>query len=226
MSDEAGKKYAAQKALEWVKEGMVVGLGSGSTSRFFIEYLAEKCQQGLRIEAVASSKQSESLARELGIPLLLQADWTRVDLTVDGADEIDPSKRLIKGAGGALVREKILAQLSDLFVVIADASKCVPKLGIKPLPVEIHPFGAEGTRESLESLGYQGSWRLGTDYQKWVSDNGNYILDIQLDAQQGSPEIDERIISSLPGVIDTGFFFDLADHCLIGYADGRVDQWN
>lgn len=216
MSQEIGKKAAAHKALEFVKNGMVIGLGTGSTATYFIENLIEKCHHGLKIEAVASSTTSEELAKKGKIPLRDINSLTMVDLTVDGADEIDTEKRLIKGGGGALVREKILAAMSREWIVIADEKKLVQRLGKHPLPVEILPFGATATKHHIEAKGYKTRWR------DRKSDNGNLLLDILFEAPLDDPEQVEKEIRSIPGVVDTGFFFGFAKKILVGKSDGSV----
>lgn len=226
MSQEKAKKLAALKALEWVKPQMIIGLGSGSTVHFFLHFLKKRCKEGLAITAVASSTETAQIAKQSQIPLIDSATITTVDLTVDGADEIDSQKRMIKGAGGALVREKILATMSNSMIIIIDSSKKVVTLGKRPLPIEIIPFGAEATRQHLCELGFQGTWRQAAQKKYYITDNGNYILDIHFDHLRESPETDHAAIKTVPGVVDTGFFFHLADHCIIGYSDGKVEIWN
>ncbi len=225
-TDLIAKEAAASKALEWVKPGMVIGLGTGSTVYFFLQKLGALCQKGLRITAFPSSLETEKLAKQLAIPLTHDPSLTEVDLTIDGADEIDGQKKMIKGAGGALVREKILAHMSREMIVIVDSSKKVVKLGKKPLPVEIIPFAAKATQKTLLDLGFQGNWRQTADKKPYLTDNGNFILDIHFKNLRDDPEKDEALMTSIPGVVDTGFFFHLADRCLIGYADKQVEVWN
>lgn len=217
----SGKEIAALKALEWVKPGMTIGLGTGTTTYFFLKELGKRCQEGLKIQGVPSSEETHKIAKEFKIPLLDSNSITSLDLTVDGADEIDPQKRLIKGAGGALLREKILASISDTMIIIADSTKLVKKLGKRPLPVEIAPFCCEATRSELTKKGYRGVW-----LDNYITDNGNRMLHIQFDNLLSHPEKDDDIIRKIPGVVGTGFFFGLADHCIIGYADGKVEIWN
>lgn len=226
MSQEKAKELAALQALEWVKPQMIIGLGSGSTVRFFLHFLSQRCKEGLSITAVASSSETALLAKQNQIPLIDSNALATVDLTVDGADEIDGQKRMIKGAGGALVREKILATMSTVMIVIIDSSKSVSKLGKRSLPVEIIPFGAEATRHHLSELGFQGTWRQVTQKKYYITDNGNYILDIHFGHLRDSPEKDHAVIKAIPGVVDTGFFFHLVDHCITGYPDGKVEIWN
>jgi ribose 5-phosphate isomerase A len=223
MSIEACKKAAAEKALSFIKDGMTIGIGTGTTTHYFTEKLIEKCKAGLKIKAVASSLRSTEQARQGKIPLIDINSVKTLDVYVDGADEIDPEKRMIKGGGGALVREKILANMSKEMVVIIDQSKLVDKLGGRPLPVEIIPFGATATLHQLELLGYQGKIRQalhGTGGAPYFTDNHNLIYDIQL--KNPRPEEDDERISAVPGVVDTGFFFGLAGPVIIGFLDGKV----
>jgi ribose 5-phosphate isomerase A len=220
MSKEKSKQAAALKALEWVEDGMVLGLGSGTTSHHFIRGLIKKFQQGLTIQAIASSEESETLAQSGGIPLLDMTQVSSLDLTVDGADEIDPQKRMIKGAGGALVREKILASMSREMVVIVDSSKLVDTLGQAPLPIEVIPFGVSATIGRLEKLSLQGTLRGGS--APFLTDNGNYIYDARLPPHLENPESLHLQLVQIPGVVDTGFFFGLAGRVVIGQEDGTV----
>lgn len=222
MSQDKAKDVASLKALEFVQGGMRIGLGTGSTATRFIQHLIEKCKQGLKIEAVATSLASAKIAQEGGIPLLDVNAITSLDLIVDGADEIDPKKFLIKGAGGALVREKIIAAMSQDMIVIADETKLVEKLGIHPLPIEIIPFGAEATKKHIEMQGFSGKWRLKKDKSKFVTDNHNWIFDISFPSPPDSPEKVHFSLLSIPGVVDTGFFFHLAKRCVIGKQDGTT----
>lgn len=209
------------EAAKLIHNGMIVGLGSGTTASYFIKHLAKRCQEGLKIEAIASSKTSASLAKELGIPLIPIDQITQIDITVDGADQIDPLKQMIKGLGGALVREKILASMSREMIVVIDETKCVTQLG-KILPVEILPFGHFATMHKLEKLGYKGKWRTNKDGSYYITDNHNFILDIHFDHPRENPRADHEEIVHLPGVIETGFFFNLAGRVLIGFPDGQV----
>lgn len=221
MHEEA-KKAAGLKALEFVHENMLIGLGTGSTARYFILGLIEKCRAGLKIEAVATSLDSESLAREGGIAILDIHSVTSLDLVVDGADEVDKKKRLIKGAGGALVREKIIASMSQEMIVVVDESKMVDKLGQCPLPVEVLPFGAEATKRQLEEKGFSNVWRKNSDGSHYMTDNHNWILDISFKAPPENPEEAHCALINQPGVVDTGFFFGLAKKIIIGCFDGSI----
>lgn len=222
MNKEA-KQAAGRKAAEWIESGMIVGLGTGSTANCFIESLVERCRKGLRIQAVASSHESAALAKKGGIDVLDINAVPRIDITVDGADEIDPKKRMIKGGGGAHLREKILGSASDELVIIVDESKLVPTVGRGKLPVEVVFYGSPSTRARLENLGYRGKWRMNPDHTLFVTENGNLLFDITFDEPPSDPEETHLKIRSIPGVVDTGFFFNLAGRVIIGYPDGRTE---
>jgi ribose 5-phosphate isomerase A len=162
------------------------------------------------------------MAKKGGIPVLDLNEVPRVDITVDGADEIDPKKRMIKGGGGAHVREKILAVNSTELVVIVDESKLVPSVGRGKLPVEILFFGSPATRMHIEKLGFSGKWRLQSDGTLYITENGNLLFDIHFPAPPASPEEVHEKICRIPGVIDTGFFFNLAGRVIVGYPDGKT----
>jgi len=223
MSLENAKRAAGAKAAEFIENGMIVGLGTGTTAAYFIESLIQRCKKGLKIQGVASSRHSADLAKKGGIQVLDINAAPRVDITVDGADEIDPKKRMIKGGGGAHVREKILACASTEMVVIVDESKLVPSIGKAKLPVEILFYGSPATRMRIEVLGYQGRWRMNPDGALFLTENGNLIFDIQFPSPPLHPEKDHEKLIHIPGVIDTGFFFDIAGRVVVGYANGRVE---
>lgn len=217
------KQAAAKAALALVQSNMLIGLGTGSTAHFFIEYLIERCRQTpLKISAVATSKRSADQAQAGGIPLYDINRITTLDLTVDGADEIDHQKRMIKGGGGALLREKIIASISREMAVIVDESKWVKQLGAFPLPVEVIPFAHQLTLHRMATMGYQGRFRTTAEGELYVTDNGNYIIDISFPKGCLSPEKDNEQLRSIPGVVETGFFFNLAGRVFVGHADGHV----
>jgi len=224
MPLERSKKLAAQKAAEYVKEGMLVGIGTGSTVFYFIEYLISRCKQGLKISAVSSSERSTKQALSGGIPFADIHKITSIDLTIDGADEVDSKKRMIKGGGGALLREKILASSSEEMIVIVDEKKVVKKLGQRPLPVEILPFGIQATIMKMNSMGFMGRLRQQQDGSLYHTDNGNFIYDINYPKGIDHPEEDHLKLIQIPGVIETGFFFHLAKKIIIGYEDGHVEE--
>ncbi|SRR5581483_2315365 len=222
MSIDAIKKAVGYKAAELVENRMCIGLGTGTTAFYFIERLGQRCREGLKIQAVSSSTRSLEQAKKEGIPLLDIDATTTLDLTVDGADEIDPLKRMIKGAGGALVREKILAAMSREMVVIVDEKKLVSSLGKCKLPVEILPFAKTATLHHIQKAGYHGEFRKKSDGDAYVTDNNNLIIDIQFDSSRENPEEDHETLIRIPGVVDTGFFFNLAGRVIVGFTDGQV----
>lgn len=223
MELENMKKRVGEEAGSWIEEGMLVGLGTGSTVYYFIEKLIKRCQEGLKIQAVSSSERSLELAKKGGIPLADINTVKAIDITVDGADEIDSQKRMIKGGGGALLREKILANMSSELVIIVDESKVVEKLGKRALPLEILPFAYQATIEKINQKGFDGTIRLKKDGTFYCTDNGNYIFDVQFQSLRTHPEKDHEALSGIPGVLETGFFFNLAGRVLIGYSDGQVE---
>jgi ribose 5-phosphate isomerase A len=212
---ESHKRAAAERALDLVRPGMVVGLGTGSTARYFIDALGRRVREGLRVRAVVTSDESRRLADAAGIPIADRIDGG-LDLAVDGADEIDPAVNCIKGRGGALLREKIVAHASRRFVVVADESKLVGRLGRGPVPVEILPFLWEATSRSIESLGGRPELRLAAG-EPYRTDNGNLVLDtgfVVVDAGLGVA------LHGIPGVIEHGLFFGMAKGAIIGSATG------
>jgi ribose 5-phosphate isomerase A len=212
------KRAAAQRALELVEPGMLLGIGSGTTARFFIEALGERVARGLRISAIATSRESEELARRLGITLV-DDPAQPIDLAVDGADEIDPQLRLIKGHGGALFREKLVASSARRFVVIADASKLVQRLGQTFVPVEILPFLWRQTAQRLTTLGADS--RLRTDGESpYVTDNGNLILDLSFAGGIEDPEGIAAAIKATTGVLEHGLFLGLTTGAIVAEPEG------
>ncbi|QSF47101.1 ribose-5-phosphate isomerase RpiA [Paenibacillus tianjinensis] len=215
------KQLAAEKAVEYVQDGMKVGLGTGSTAYWAIRKLGERVQQGLKITAVATSQASEDQARELGIPLVAFGDIDSLDLTIDGADELDGELQLIKGGGGALLREKIVAMGSTRMIVVADESKAVQTLGKFPLPVEIVPFAWEWTVAKLAKLGCKPELRRNGD-ELYKTDNGNYIADCRFEVIPSAPEL-ALSLQSISGVVDHGLFIGIASMAIIGKNDGSIE---
>ena len=215
------KKEAGEKAAEYVKEGMVVGLGTGSTTEWTIRKLGDQVKDGFEIIGIPTSIRSEQLAKELGIPLSTLLEHPNIDLTIDGADEVDPDLNLIKGLGGALTREKIVAHSSKQEIIVADDSKLVQLLGTKaPLPVEVTTFAWNCCKNSLEKLGAKPVLRMDKDGQKeFVTDNGNFILDCRFDGISRPKEL-ELNINNIPGVIENGLFLNLIDMVIIASNDG------
>jgi ribose 5-phosphate isomerase A len=214
------KKAAAEKAVQYVKVGMIVGLGSGSPSYWAIHNLGQRVKEGLKIMAVASSKSSEDLAKQWGIPLVSFAEIDVIDITIDGADEVDPEYNLIKGGGGAHLREKILASNSNKLIVIVDESKLVSKLGKFPLPVEIVPFASELIIKKLEALHCKPLIRR-VDEKEFITDNGNLIIDCMFNEIVNPKNISERL-NSIPGVVDHGLFINMTDTIIVGKDDGTT----
>lgn len=221
LQEQTAKKAAGYYAADLVQNGMIVGLGTGSTTTFFIEKLIERYQAGLKIYAVASSERSEIQAKKGGIPILDINTLTGIDLTVDGADEIDPKKQMIKGGGGALLREKLIASMSDEMIVIVDESKLVDQLGKFPLPLEIIPFAHQAVIYHIEALGFKGKLRM-NEGEIYRTDNGNYIYDIQLQRLIDDPIKIDLQLRNIVGVLETGLFIHLAGRVVIGYGDGSV----
>ena len=217
------KRQAAERALKLVAPGMKLGLGSGSTARHFVDLVGERVKAGLYIRCVATSEATASQAKALGIPLASLNEIPELDLTVDGADEVDPELRLIKGGGGALLREKIVASASKRMAVIADSTKLVPRLGAFPLPIEVVPFGLAATRRHIErafaELGLAGPIRLRGGSSPFVTDGGHSILDCSLGAI-AEPERLSQILSSIPGVVEHGLFIGLARVAIIAGDEG------
>jgi len=224
MSIEDAKRAAGIAAADLIEADMIVGLGTGSTANYFIEALSNRVKQGLRIKAaISSSKRSHELAKRLGLPAQDINEAPYIDITVDGADEIDSLKRMIKGGGGAHVREKILAANSHEMVVIIDEKKRVAKVGVGKLPVEILFYGSPATRSTLEKMGYFGKWRINQDGSLFITENSNIIYDVTFDAPPPYPEQVHEEIKHVPGVIDTGFFFNMAGRVVVGFIDGHTE---
>ncbi len=225
MSDIA-KRNAAEAALKLVQPDMILGLGTGSTAAIFVRLLAERVKAGLRIAGTPTSEATDRLARSLGVRIVSPDELSRIDLTIDGADEFDPQLNLIKGGGAALLREKIIAEASDRMVVIADAGKQAPVLGRFPLPVEINPFGAELTRrrihDRLDSIGLghaASSWRMATGESLLHTDGGHLILDVAC-GRIPDPAGLAAVLDDLPGVVEHGLFIGYADQVIVGDATG------
>jgi ribose 5-phosphate isomerase A len=217
LTDEL-KRAAAQKALELVQDGMLVGLGSGSTARYFTEGLGRLVADGMKVRGVPSSRETAELAAELGIPIVTEIVG-QIDLAVDGADEVDPGLNLIKGRGGALFREKLVAAASKRFVVVVDESKLVKELGAGVLPVEVLPFLWRTTAERLTALGVSLVVRGGEE-TPYITDNGNLILDVTVEGGIKKPaELGEELKKTL-GVVEHGLFVGMADTVIVAGPDG------
>jgi len=221
MSDQL-KELAARRAVEYVQEGMVVGLGTGSTAELAIRALGERVAQGLHITCVATSESSARLGSSLGLAVEAVDDHPAIDLTIDGADEVDGNLDLIKGLGGSLLREKIVAAATAAQIIIVDPSKLVGRLGTRgPLPVEVVPFGWTLTQRRLQGLASTASLRLcpGTD-QPFQTDNGNYILHCTFEGGLDDAALAERRIDEVPGVVESGLFIGLTHRVVVGQRGG------
>ncbi|GGX60189.1 ribose-5-phosphate isomerase A [Litorimonas cladophorae] len=220
------KENAALAALDFVEDGMVLGLGSGSTAEIFIDALGERIAGGLKVSGVPTSKRTAECAIEAGVPLVEPDKVDRINLTVDGADEVDPAFNLIKGGGACLLREKIIAQASDRMIVIVDSLKMVEMLGRFPLPIEVEPFGmaltAEQVFDALKSTGCEEAQTVLRQMKDGsgplVTDGGNYILDSRC-RKIPNPADTALALSQIPGVMEHGLFIDLADVVIVGEAD-------
>jgi ribose 5-phosphate isomerase A len=225
MDVEAQKRAAAVRAVEFVRPGMRLGLGTGSTAKLFVDLLAERVRGGLDVVAVPTSEATRAQAERLGIKLTTLDETPELDLTIDGADEIAPDLTLIKGGGGALLREKIVAAASAKMLVIADQSKWVTMLGRFPLPIEIAPFGAAATRRAVEAAtaaaGCPGAatLRMAANGHAFVTDGGHWLLDAQLQRIPDPKTLAARL-SAVPGVMEHGLFIGLARTAIVAGPDG------
>ena len=227
---DRAKFAAARRAVDLIEDGMKLGLGTGSTAAWMVRALAERVrEENLRLTCVPTSSRTADLGRELGLKIVTldEAGW--LDLTIDGTDEFDADLNLIKGGGGALLMEKIVATASDRMVVITDASKEVKTLGAFPLPVEVVPFGWQASRMLIEELlgamdvmGTQATLRMNGS-RPYVTDEGNHILDLSL-GRIGNPRQVAMALNQVPGVVENGLFIDICDAVVIGFGDGRVEM--
>ncbi len=226
---DKAKFVAAKRAVDFVEDGMRVGLGTGSTAAWMVRCLGEMVRDdGLKIRGVPTSTRTADLAREVGIDVISLDEAKWLDLTIDGADEFDADLNLIKGGGGALLQEKIVATASDQMVVIADVGKEVETLGAFPLPVEVIPFGWQTTKSlieelliSMDVLGRDATLRMNGE-TPFVTDEGNYILDLHL-GRIGNAQQLSLAMNQMPGVVENGLFIDICDVVVLGYGDGRVE---
>jgi ribose 5-phosphate isomerase A len=211
---EHAKELAAQKALEFIREGMIVGLGSGSTATIFIKLLGERVKAGLKVRGIPSSQNSEVLAKSLGIPIIDFHQTAEIDVTVDGADEIAPGLALLKGGGGALLREKIVASASKKFVVVADSSKIVAHLGKFPLPVEVIPMAAPLVASKFSAMGIRPRVRQSANGADYITDEGNLILDCACGEIQDPSALAAKI-RAIVGVVEHGLFLNMAELAIV-----------
>lgn len=217
------KKNVAEKALDFIQNGMIVGIGSGTTVQAFIHALHNKVKQGLMIETIAASKASEALLKAYNIPV--NSNLTSCDIYVDGADEIDDNKNCLKGLGQALFREKIIAFMSKQVLICIDESKRSLKLHKAPIVCEILPFGYLSTIQHIEKLGFKGKLRLDSNQQLAITDNGNYLFDIPLNGILEDPRNTHLALKHIPGVLETGLFFNIVNKVLIGLKEGQVIEY-
>jgi ribose 5-phosphate isomerase A len=222
MANNKEKEAAARASIRFVHDGDVVGLGTGSTAAYVVRFLGERVQAGLKIVGIPTSVRTKELATSLGIPLTTMDECQQIDVTIDGADEFDPKLCLIKGGGGALLREKIIASASRQFVIIADSTKQVPVLGAFPLPVEVIPFAEVLVAKKIAALGAKVSARQSPDGKPFITDEGHHILDCRF-GQISDPPALARKLSNTPGVVEHGLFIDMATVVLMGKGDEVVE---
>jgi ribose 5-phosphate isomerase A len=222
MANDQEKEAAARASLRFVKDGQVVGLGTGSTAAYFIKLLGEQVKNGLCIRGIPTSVRSRELAESLGIPLTTLDECQEIAVTVDGADEVDPQLRLIKGGGGALLREKIVASATQQMVVVADATKQVQRLGKFPLPVEVIKFAQALVAKRISALGAEVQLRTSPDGKPFVTDENNHILDCCFGEIQ-DPDALARQLNDMPGVVEHGLFIGLASVVLFARGSEIVE---
>jgi ribose 5-phosphate isomerase A len=215
------KQLAAEKAVSFLENGMTIGLGTGTTAYWAIEKIGEKVKmENWKIRAIATSIRSEDQARNLGIPIFDFSTIRSIDITIDGADEVNPQLQLIKGGGGALLREKIVATNSKQMIVVADESKWVKTLGSFPLPVEVVHFGWQRTFEKLQLLGCDAKRRM-QENGPYLTDNGNYIIDCSFGEIKDPPALHESV-NAITGVVDNGLFIQIASKLVLGFNNGET----
>lgn len=216
------KQIAGEKACEFIQDGMVVGLGTGSTAYYMIQKLGDRVADGLNVTGVVTSKATEELAKERNIPLMDLNEVGEIDLTIDGTDEVDGLFRGIKGGGGALLFEKLVAQASKRSIWVIGEDKVVETLGAFPLPVEVVPFGYKQVERQLEMNGYKPVLRHHEDGSVYLTDSENYILDLHMGAVTNPEELNTWL-NNLPGVVENGLFLNYATSIVIGYSNGNVE---
>ncbi|WP_325884658.1 ribose-5-phosphate isomerase RpiA [Mammaliicoccus fleurettii] len=225
MNQDDLKKRVAYEAINYIKDGMVVGLGTGSTMYYAIQSLGERIKEGLNIKGIPTSEKTAEWARSNNIPLTDFSEVNHLDLVIDGADEVDENFQLIKGGGGALLREKIVANATDQFIVIIDESKYVQILGEFKLPVEVVPFGWEVTAREIEALGCNATLRMDNN-GIFLTDNDHYILDCDFKVINNPEKLNQDLIS-IVGVVETGLFINMTRKVLVSYSNsGKVIEMN
>jgi len=217
-SSNREKEAAARASVRFVLDGQIVGLGTGSTASYAVRFLGERVHGGLKIRCIPTSVHTKALAESLGIPLTTLDEFQQLDVTIDGADEVDPQLNLIKGGGGALLREKIIASATRQFVIIGDSGKKVPMLGKFPLPVEIIPFAEPLLASRIAALGAQVTLRADPSGQPFITDEHHHILDCRF-GQIPDPPALARQLEAMPGVVEHGLFIGMASVVLIATGD-------
>src|SRR5215468_5017705 len=223
MANDAEKQEAARASLKYVRDGQIVGLGSGSTATFAIRMLGERVREGMKIRGIPSSVASRDLAVDLGIPLITFEDAQQIDVTIDGADEFDRSLNLIKGGGGAMLREKIVASASRQLVIVTDSSKQVPMLGKFPVPVEVITFAEPLVAKRISDLGARVIQRQNKSDTPYVTDEGHHILDCHFGKISDPPSL-ARTLSEMPGIVEHGLFVEMANIVVMAKA-GAVEEF-
>lgn len=221
FNSEDIKKRVGIYAADYVEPGMTIGIGTGSTVYWLLQELGNRVQQGLQFRAVPTSRQTQTLATEMGIVMADLNTINELALTIDGADEIDPNLQLIKGGGGALLQEKIVAAASKQLIIIADETKMVSTLGHFPLPVEVIPFGWKQVRKKIGQLGCKEVTLREKNNETFVSDHGHYILDCHFGTIANATLLNQQL-HQIPGVVETGLFLNMADLAITGHTDGRI----
>lgn len=219
---EVNKQAAAKASLKYVREGTVLGLGSGSTMYYFLKELGSLVKSGFDVKGVPTSQRTAGWAKDFGIPLVELKRHTAVDMAIDGANQVSEDVHLLKGGGGSLVREKIVDASANELVILVDESKCVHQIHDTDLPVEVLPFGWEKTALIIEKLGYEPVLRY-KDVSPFISDNGNYILDCRFNIIE-NPQKAHWQLKEITGVVDTGLFIGMADRVIIGKEEGTVEE--
>jgi ribose 5-phosphate isomerase A len=222
VANDQEKEAAARASLRFVRDGQIVGLGTGSTAAYFIQLLGDAVKNGLRVRGIPSSVRSREQAASLGIPLTTLDECQEIDVTVDGADEVDPELRLIKGGGGALLREKIVASATKQLVIVADATKRVPVLGRFPLPVEVIKFAQAVVVKKIEALGAKVSVRREAEGRPYLTDENNHILDCRFEQISDAARL-ARQLSDMPGVVEHGLFIGMASVVLVANGSEIVE---
>ena len=220
------KQIAAERAVSYIQDGMTVGLGTGSTAAYAIHALGRRFQaESLRLRCIATSCESEELGRSYGLTFAGFDSVSSFDITIDGADEVDEQFRLIKGRGGALVREKIVAAATQTEIIVVDSGKVTAALGARPLPVAVLPYAWQWTQAKIEAqFGIPAPRRRAPDGEPFVSDDGLYLLDLEFAGPLPSPDTLERRLKTIVGVVEAGLFVGLCQHLIIGFEDGRIEE--